>query len=460
MNYQETLTWLFAQLPMFQKVGKVAFKADLSNIIKFCDYLNNPQNTFKSIHVAGTNGKGSTSHMMASVLQEAGYKVGLHTSPHLKHFGERSRINGINMSEEFIIAFVEKHKNFIEQNSFSFFEVSVAMGFQYFAEQKVDIAIIETGLGGRLDSTNIIQPKICVITNIGKDHTAILGNTLEQIAGEKAGIIKPNTAVIIGEYLPETKPVFEAKAKEQNADIYFVEDIFSCSRLHPNTEKTEIEPSQDLSEVKQNRDHSVVEQDHKFSVVDRSGDLSAVERSRDHTEYKTDLKGIYQKKNSKTATLTLQKLNELGEFTISEKNIKNGLLNVVKNTGLRGRWDILQENPLVVADTAHNPAGISQIIQQFKETKHNQLHLVLGFVNDKDVNSILSFFPQNARYYFSEPNVPRKLNIEDLKNIVSNQLNAQYFSTVSGALEKAKENAKKDDFIYIGGSTFVVTEVI
>lgn len=442
MNYQETLTWLFAQLPMFQKVGKVAFKADLSNITKFCTYLNNPQNTFKSIHVAGTNGKGSTSHMMASVLQEAGYKVGLHTSPHLKHFGERSRINGINMSEEFIIAFVEKHKNFIEQNSFSFFEVSVAMGFQYFAEQKVDIAIIETGLGGRLDSTNIIQPEICVITNIGKDHTAILGNTLEQIAGEKAGIIKPNTAVIIGEYLSETKPVFEAKAKEQNADIYFVEDIFSCFHLHSNTEKTEIQPSQDLSEVKQNRGHS------------------AVERSRDQSKFKTDLKGIYQKKNSKTATLTLQKLNELGEFTISEKNIKNGLLNVVKNTGLRGRWDILQENPLVVADTAHNPAGISQIIQQFKETKHNQLHLVLGFVNDKDVNSILSFFPQNARYYFSEPNVLRKLNIEDLKNIVSKQLNAEYFSTISAALEKAKENAQEDDLIYVGGSTFVVAEVI
>lgn len=404
MTYPETLDWLYAQLPMFQRVGEVAFKADLSNITKCCNYLKNPQHQFKSIHVAGTNGKGSTCHMLASVLQEAGYKVGLHTSPHLKHFGERSRIFGHNMSEDFIIDFVQKHKDFIEQNAFSFFEVSVAMGFQYFAENQVDIAVIETGLGGRLDSTNIIQPEISIITNIGKDHTAILGETLAQIASEKAGIIKENTPVVMGESTQETQQVFIQKAKEMNAEIHFVEE-----------EKL--------------------------------------------PDFKTDLKGNYQQKNVKTATLALQILSKNG-WHISEKNIQNGLQNVVKNTGLRGRWDILQEKPQVVADTAHNPDGIRHIIQQIEKTPHDKLHLVLGFVNDKDVISILNFFPKNAQYYFSAPDVPRKLKVEALKKLVPKDLNTTYFETISLALASAKTHASENDLIYVGGSTFVVAEVV
>ena len=404
MNYNQTMNWLFAQLPMFQRVGKVAYKADLENITKFCAHLGNPQNQFKTIHVAGTNGKGSTSHMVAAVLQEAGYKVGLHTSPHLKHFGERSRINGENMVEDFIIEFIQNNKIFIEDNSFSFFEVAVAMGFLYFAENQVDIAVIETGLGGRLDSTNIISPVLSIITNIGLDHTDILGDTLEKIAAEKAGIIKYKTPVVIGEYTDETKAVFLAKAERENAKIYFAQDS-------------------------------------------------------QRTDYTTDLKGIYQKKNVKTAVSALQILQNQG-FNISEKNIVNGLLNVNKNTGLRGRWDILQKNPLIVADTAHNPAGITQIMLQINETEYDKLHLVLGFVGDKDVAAILQMFPQDATYYFTEPNVPRKMLIEELQKHVPKSMNARFFNSVNEALSEAKIQAKPNDFIYIGGSTFVVAEVI
>ena len=409
------MNWLFAQLPMFQRVGKTAYKADLGNITRFCHHLGNPQKNFKTIHVAGTNGKGSTSHMIASALQEAGYKTGLHTSPHLKHFGERSRINGQITSEEYIIDFVAQNRDFIQENSFSFFEVAVALGFAYFAENQVDIAVIETGLGGRLDATNIIKPEISVITNIGLDHTAILGETLAAIAAEKAGIIKENTPVVIGEYLPETKNVFAAKSSKMNAEIYFVEDEFSKS-------------------------------DHPF-------DLKKLE------SFETDLKGIYQLKNKKTAILALKILAEKG-WNITDENIKTGLSNVVRNTGLRGRWDILGQNPLIVADTGHNPDGFSQVLQQIRQTEYKKLHLVLGFVNDKDVKSVLQMFPPDAAYYFTQPDVPRRMPVDELKQFVPKNLQASYFESVVEALTAAQKAASNDDMIFVGGSTFVVAEVI
>lgn len=415
MTYEQTMQWLLAKLPMFQRVGAMAYKADLSNIIKFCNHLGNPQNDFKTIHVAGTNGKGSTSHMMASVLMEAGYKTGLHTSPHLKHFGERSRINGANTDEEFIIDFIENNESFIESNSFSFFEVAVALGFKYFAENKVDVAVIETGLGGRLDSTNIIRPELSVITNIGKDHTAILGDSLEKIATEKAGIIKPGIPVVIGEYLPETREVFMLKAQQEKAPIYFASDEF----------------------VKNNNSLELEE----FMGAE------------------TDLKGIYQVKNKKTAVVALKILQQKG-WKITNENITEGLLKVAKNTGLRGRWDILGQKPLIVADTAHNPDGIQQVIRQIQQTDFKKLHLVLGFVSDKDVKSIIAEFPSNAEYYFSAPDVPRKMKVEDLKNFIPTHLNARFFDSIPAALKAAQNAAENEDMIYIGGSTFVVGEVI
>lgn len=404
MNYNETIEWLFQQLPMFQNKGRVAYKADLSNIIKLCEHLGNPQNNFKSIHVAGTNGKGSTSHMLASVLQEADYKTALHTSPHLKDFRERSKINGKLMPKSFVIDFVKKNKDFIESLSASFFEVSVAMGFLYFSKEKVDIAVIETGLGGRLDSTNIIQPEISIITNIGKDHTAILGENFEEIAKEKAGIIKSKTPVIIGEYIAETLAIFKSIAKQNNSPIYFAQDS-------------------------------------------------------DEEIYPCDLKGKYQLKNQKTAVQAIRVLQKLG-WNISKENIKSGLSKILENTNLRGRWDILNYKPFIVADTAHNPAGIEEVTAQIRETKHDKLHLVLGFVNDKDVVSILDYFPKDAIYYFSAPGVPRKLDIENLKKIVPKNLNAFYFKTIKKALKEAKTQSLENDMIYIGGSTFVIAEVV
>lgn len=403
-NYKAIEQWLFQKLPMFQRVGASAYKANLDNIIKLCTHLDNPQNNFKTIHIAGTNGKGSTSHMVASVLQEAGFKVGLHTSPHLKHFGERSRINGVNMPESFIVDFVRENSDFIESAGVSFFEVAVAMGFAYFAQEKVDIAVIETGLGGRLDSTNIIRPEVSVITNIGLDHTAILGNDLGGIAREKAGIIKPNTPIVIGKYVDETKSVFEEVAKSNNAEIYFVQD-------------------------------------------------------ENLPDYATDLKGSYQAQNLKTATQTLLILKEKG-WKLEDEHFKKGLLNVVKNTQLRGRWDVLNTQPYIVADTAHNADGIQLVTQQIAATDYRRLHLVLGFVNDKDVNAILSKFPTDAFYYFCAPDVPRKLPVEELKKHIPTSLKAVYFESVAQALDAAKVEAHKEDMIYVGGSTFVVAEVV
>ena len=404
MNYQQTVDWMFRQLPMYQNQGRIAFKKDLSNTILLANHLNNPENTFKSIHVAGTNGKGSTSHMIASVLQEAGYKVGLYTSPHLRDYRERIKINGIEISKQFVIGFVQRNKSFFEQHQLSFFEMTVGMAFDYFSKRKVDVVVVEVGLGGRLDSTNIITPEVSVITNIGLDHTQFLGTTYEAIAKEKAGIIKANIPIVIGETQSETKAIFKSIAKANAAKIQFA-DTFSY-------------------------------------------------------QYGSDLKGSYQRHNIKTAVCTLHLLNE-SRFTISEDHIVIGLKNVVKNTGLKGRWQQLQDKPKVICDTAHNAEGLTYIVQQLAQEDYDTLRIVFGVVNDKDVNTILPLLPKEAVYYFCKPNVPRGLDAEILKNkCIAKGLIGAHYSSVKLAVRAAKKIANSKDLIYIGGSTFVVAEIV
>ena len=404
MTYKDTLNWLYNQLPMFQNIGASAYKKDLTNTLFLVNYLNNPQKNFKSIHVAGTNGKGSTSSMIASVFMEAGYKVGLYTSPHLKDFRERITINGKQISREYVKRFVAKHKLFFESTPLSFFEMTVGLAFQYFSDKKVDIAIIEVGMGGRLDSTNVITPLLSVITNIDKDHTQFLGDTLRKIAFEKAGIIKPTIPVVIGEYTTETKPVFLEVAKQNKSDIHFTQD-----KKHPN--------------------------------------------------YVGGLLGDYQIKNKKTVIETFRNLKS--DFIISEENIKKGILNVVENTKLQGRWQILQENPKVICDTAHNAHGLEIVMNQLKKEKFNHLHIVLGVVNDKDLDSILPLFPKNATYYFCKPKIQRGLDTKILQEkSKEHQLNGDIYKSVSMAYKSAIKLSSEKDLIYIGGSTFVVAEII
>jgi dihydrofolate synthase/folylpolyglutamate synthase len=410
MNYQETLNWMFNQLPIYQIQGASAYKEDLTNSILLSNYLGKPETDLKFIHVAGTNGKGSTSHLLASVLQEAGYKVGLYTSPHLKDFRERIKIINPEVSgeitEEFVCEFIEKHIDFFKSNELSFFEMTVGLAFEYFKKEKIDIAIIEVGLGGRLDSTNIITPMISVITNIGKDHVQLLGNTLEAIANEKAGIIKKDIPVVIGEYIAETKPVFLAKANEMESEIYFA--------------------SETISDV-----------------------------------YPSDLKGSYQISNKKTAIQTLRILNSIPGFEVSEAAIKKGFLNVVKNTGLQGRWQQLNSAPKTICDTAHNQHGLEIVINQIKTEQFDTLHFVFGVVNDKDLDEILPLFPKNAIYYFCKPNMPRGLDAKILEQKSQEfGLNGKVYNSVSEAYTSAKENAVVTDFIYIGGSNFVVAEIL
>ena len=406
MNYQETTNWMFNQLPMYQLQGASAYKKDLTNIHLLAEHLDNPHKKLNCIHVAGTNGKGSTSHMLASILQEAGYKVGLYTSPHLKDFRERIKINGIEISEDFVCEFINTHKTFFEENDMSFFEMSVGLAFDYFAKEKTDIAIIEVGLGGRLDATNIITPLISVITNIGIDHVQFLGNTLESIATEKAGIIKPEVPVVIGEYTPETQPVFLAKAKENNAEIYFASDLILET-------------------------------------------------------YLSDLIGDYQEHNKKTVIQTFKILNEQTNFEVSNENIKSGLLKVVKNTGLLGRWQQLVENPKVICDTAHNKNGLEIVMKQIQKETFENLHIVLGVVNDKELDEVLPLFPKNATYYFCKPNIPRGLDASLLQEKAQHfALNGNKYSSVTEAYITAQNNSTKNDFIYIGGSTFVVGELL
>lgn len=404
MNYQETTQWLFDQLPMFQQQGAAAYKNDLSNIVLLANHLHNPQNKFKSVHIAGTNGKGSTSSMLASILHEAGYKVGLYTSPHLKDFRERIKINGKKITEKYVVEFVKENKSFFEQNKLSFFEMTVGLAFQYFADDEVDVAIIEVGMGGRLDATNIIIPLVSVITNIGLDHTQFLGNTLELIATEKAGIIKPNIPVVIGEYLPETKKVFIKMAQNSNEAIFFAQD----------------KATQDLP---------------------------------------CDLLGDYQVQNKKTVLQTIAVLQK--HFTIGAEAIKVGLLNVVQNTGLLGRWQKLGQNPTIICDTAHNAHGIQIVMNQIKKQNFNQLHIVLGVVNDKDLDSILKLFPQSAFYYFCKPNISRGLKASLLREkALMYNLKGVESDSVSEAYALALNEAKEDDFVFIGGSTFVVAEIL
>ena len=406
MNYKETLDWMFNKLPMYQTQGATAYRKDITNTVLFAKHLGNPENYLKCIHVAGTNGKGSTSHLLASVLQEAGYKVGLYTSPHLKDYRERITINGIPISEDYVCDFINKNKAFFEANELSFFEMSVGLAFEYFVEQKTDINIIEVGMGGRLDSTNIITPLVSVITNIGLDHTQFLGNTLELIAFEKAGIIKPNIPVVIGEYISETKPVFLAKSDETHSEIYFASDLIAAT-------------------------------------------------------YPSALLGNYQIQNMKTVLQTLKVLQDKKLLSVSETDIKNGFLNVIKNTGLQGRWQQLGENPTVICDTAHNAHGLKIVINQFKKEKYDQLHIVLGLVNDKNLTEILPLFPKNAIYYFCKPDISRGLDQLILKEKAAEfNLVGQTYISVSNAYQAAKENAKENDFIYVGGSTFVVAEIL
>ena len=406
MNYQETLDWMFAQLPMYQQQGASAYKKDLTNTILLADYLQNPERNIKAIHVAGTNGKGSTSHLLASVLQEAGYKVGLYTSPHLKDFRERIKINGSTISEEFVCDFIAENKSFFEANQLSFFEMTVGLAFDYFNKQNIDIAIIEVGMGGRLDSTNIITPLVSVITNIGLDHVQFLGNTLELIAYEKAGIIKPDVPAVIGEYVQETKCVFLAKAQETNSKIYFASDLI---------EET----------------------------------------------YPSALIGDYQKHNKKTVLQTIKVLQDQKQFIISEENIKNGFWKVVENTGIQGRWQQIHSEPKVICDTAHNKHGLEIVLHQVQNEKFDALHFVLGVVNDKDLEEILPLFPKKAHYYFSRPNIPRGLDAEILQTKANEfGLVGKVYTSIPEAYQEALKVAAKTDFIYVGGSTFVVAEIL
>ena len=406
MNYAETLHWMFNQLPMYQNQGATAYKKDLTNTLILSEYLGNPERKIKTIHVAGTNGKGSTSHLLASVLQEAGYKVGLYTSPHLKDYRERIKINGENISEDFVCDFINKHKSFFEYNQLSFFEMTVGLAFDYFAKEKVDIAIIEVGMGGRLDSTNIITPLVSVITNIGLDHTQFLGNTLELIAGEKAGIIKQNIPIVIGEYTSETLPVFIEKAKHENAPIYFASELIQET-------------------------------------------------------YPSALLGDYQIHNKKTVLQTIKILQEVSDFKITEENCKNGFLNVIEKTRLQGRWQIVHDNPKVICDTAHNKDGLKIVLNQLQKLSFSRLHIVLGVVNDKDLEEILPLFPKNAIYYFSKPD-----NFRGLDPLILQQKSTEFgligkvYNSVVIAYEKALQDATSNDIIYVGGSTFVVAEIL
>ncbi|MFN3969249.1 bifunctional folylpolyglutamate synthase/dihydrofolate synthase [Flavobacterium sp.] len=406
MNYKETLDWMFNQLPMYQTQGATAYRKDITNTVLLAKHLGNPEKHLKCIHVAGTNGKGSTSHLLASVLQEAGYKVGLYTSPHLKDYRERITINGKPISEEYVCDFINKNKSFFEANELSFFEMSVGLAFEYFVKEKTDINIIEVGMGGRLDSTNIITPLISVITNIGLDHTQFLGNTLEAIAFEKAGIIKPNIPVVIGEYVAETKPVFEAKVQETHSKIYFASDLVQI-------------------------------------------------------DFPSALLGDYQLHNKKTVLQTLKVLQEKQLISISEEAIKKGFLNVIKNTNLQGRWQQLGENPKIICDTAHNAHGLSTVLNQLKKEKFDTLHIILGVVNDKNLEEILPLFPKKAKYYFCKPDIPRGLEAEILKEKGGDfELKGEIYNSVSNAYANAIKNATPNDFIYIGGSTFVVAEIL
>lgn len=428
MNYKETLDYMFTKLPMFQRTGKAAYKANLDTTLALDDYFAHPHKKFKSIHVAGTNGKGSVSHALASILQAEGYRVGLYTSPHLKDFRERIKINGALVSEDFVVSFIQKHQLKFEELCPSFFEMTVAMAFDYFAEQNIDIAIVEVGLGGRLDSTNIISPLLSVITNISKDHTNLLGSDITQIAKEKGGIIKEGIPVVVGEKQLETQSVFKELACEKKADIKFSEDLYELQ-------------SYELVDSKRN-------------LVYRSYANNSI------LKLECDLLGRYQLKNMRTVLSVCDELNRQS-WSISEKSVKQGISEIVKRTGLLGRWQEIGQKPLVICDTGHNIGGIKEIIKQIELMDYGNLHIVFGMVNDKDINNILELLPEEAEYYFCCANIPRALDQNVLAEKAKDHgLQGKAYSSVQKALEAAKMNALENDFVYVGGSTFVVAEVI
>ena len=429
MNYEQTLEFLYSQLPAYHRVGKAAYKGDLATTITLDNYFGNPHKKYHTIHIAGTNGKGSVSHMIASVLQEAGYKTGLYTSPHLRDFRERIRVNGEMIPEDSVVVFVGKHKGFFEKLKPSFFEMTVAMAFDYFAQRSVDVAVIEVGLGGRLDSTNIIIPLLSVITNIGHDHMDLLGSTLQKIASEKAGIIKKSVPVVISETQPDVKEVFISAATESGSIISFADERFLCCLLETDNLSGE----------------------RKYIVTDL-----LTHRKSGGT---TVLCGDYQSRNLQVVFSSVLNLQAI--FRVTDRNISDGIRNVVRNTGLAGRWQILNAEPLTICDTAHNREGLEFVIEQIRMIPKTGLHIILGFVNDKDLNSVLPLFPVDAKYYFTKASVPRALNEEILKNEAARfGLNGDCYPEVKTALVDATGKAEKSDLIFIGGSTFIVAEVV
>lgn len=429
MNYQETLDYLYSYLPMFQRIGAAAYKEDIYNTVELMKALGNPEKKFKSIHVAGTNGKGSSSHLIASILREKGLKVGLHTSPHLKDFRERIKIDNKMCSEEFVVKFVENNKELIERIKPSFFETAVAMAFTYFAQENVDIAIIEVGMGGRLDSTNIINPLSCLITNISFDHTLFLGNSLAEIAGEKAGIIKENTPVVISQSQEETKNVFIAKANEKNSPISFADSYLSCENVNHSCGEMRLD-------------------------IYKNGEKRL-------ENLKSPLAGYYQQKNILGVIALIDTLNQYHNFNISEENIINGIENLSTNFPIAGRWQILCKKPLTICDTGHNEDGLKYVIEQIKNTPHKKLRFVLAMVNDKDVNKVLSMLDKEAEYYLSQAKIPRALPVNELAEKAKQAgLSFTQYETISQALAKAQEEAEENDLVFVGGSTFTVAEVV
>jgi dihydrofolate synthase / folylpolyglutamate synthase len=429
MTYQEALAYLFNSLPAYHRIGKAAYKANLDNTLTLDEYFGHPHRRFRSVHVAGTNGKGSVSHLTASILQEAGYKTGLYTSPHLSDFRERIRINGDKISENEVIAFVEKHALIMDNIKPSFFELTMAMAFDFFARSGVDVAVIEVGMGGRLDSTNILFPELSLITNIGHDHMEFLGSTLSAVAGEKAGIIKHGIPVVIGETHSETSGVFIEKANEMNAPYVFADTLFSCSLGK-------------FDEISGMRYYSINENNGGKTF---SGEIP--------------LGGEYQQKNLQTLFAGLLILKE--KFKITENNITSGIRNVITNTGLAGRWQILSHDPLTICDTGHNKEGLEYVVRQLLSLRKRKMHLILGFVNDKDLNAVLPLFPKEAYYYFTKASIPRALNEITLKEAAEKQgLLGKAYNSVNMAVKAARENAGLDDIIFIGGSTFIVAEAV
>ena len=425
MNFKETMDYMYNLLPMYQRVGKSAFKKDLSNTYELCALLGNPQSRFKTVHIAGTNGKGSSAHMLASIMQTAGYKTGLYTSPHLKSFTERIKINGHEMGESYVIEFIEKLKHAIEEIQPSFFEITVVMAFDYFAKQNVDVAIIEVGLGGRFDSTNVVNPVISLITSIGLDHTDMLGETLPEIAFEKAGIIKAGIPVVIGETQEKTTSVFKKKAAEMHAPIYFADQEYSVSLVD--------KPSAKLCFQVKVFDHML--------------------------QAETDTTGRYQLKNISGVMKVLELLKGNG-FSINDDDLKKGFRNVVKNTGLLGRWQTLGYNPLIICDTAHNEDGVKYVVDQINEMSFNKLHIIWGAVDGKDLDKIFQLLPKDAFYYFCEASIPRAMKAEKVKEFaMKNEIHGVIIHDVNEAIKRARNTSTKEDLIIIGGSNFIVSEI-